>query len=162
MMGKAEVIGAADQIHACLKRSEATSSMTRFARQASQPFAKRSIEALDKSGIEGRASLRALEQPLCLLDHPISHVPRDLDDPFFLRALDHRSNVQLRPDLQARSSHSCGSLDLLAEREAYAAWIRAPAIGQHEKGLQGRCASTHLRHQAISQDAITRVLDCAS
>ncbi len=159
MMRETEIVRASDQIHPRLKRSQATGRVTRFAGQARQSFAKGSIQALDKRRVEDAASLRLHQQFLRLRQQTMSHAPRDLDDPFFLRALDHRANVQLRPDLQARSSHPRSSLDLLAERSADTARIGAPAIGQHEQGAQARRASAHLGHQAVSQAAITRELD---
>src|SRR4051812_16636533 len=127
MMHKTEVVAASDQIHARLKRSETTSGMTRFACQAGQPFSKGAIQALDKSGIEDCTPLRALEQFLCLLHHPMGHLSRDLDHPLFLGVLDDRPNVQLRPNLQACSPNSLGVLDLLTERSADAPRIGSPA-----------------------------------
>jgi hypothetical protein len=124
MMHKTEVVAASNQIHARLKRSETMSGMTRFARQAGQPFSKGGIQAFDTSRIEGRASLRTLEQLFCLLQHPMGHLSRDLNQPFVLRVLDDRANVQLRPDLQARPPNSLGRLDLLTERPA-----DAPRVG---------------------------------
>src|SRR5260221_9503523 len=56
MMRQTEIVGASDQIHPRLKGSEAMSSMTRFAGQARQPFAKGSIQALDKRRIEDTSS----------------------------------------------------------------------------------------------------------
>src|SRR5207244_4792897 len=62
MMGKTEIVGTSDQIHPRLKRSQATGSMAGFARQAGQPFAEGSIQALDKSRVEDAASLRLHQQ----------------------------------------------------------------------------------------------------
>src|SRR5205823_10554200 len=52
MMRKTEIVGASDQIHPRLKRLEATSSMTRFARQASLPFSKGGIPAFEMGLVE--------------------------------------------------------------------------------------------------------------
>ncbi len=159
MMHKTKVVAASDQIHASLKRSQTTSGMTRFARQAGQPFSKGAIQAFDKSRIEDRAPLRALEQRSCLLQHPMGHLSRDLDHPLFLGVLDDCPNVQLRPDLQARSPSSLGVLDLLTERSADAPRIGSPAVGQHQQRSQAGCAAANLGHQAVGQAAITRGLD---
>ena len=106
MMHETEIVGASDQIHTGLKSEDPTSGMTRSAGQVRKSFSKGSIQAFNKSGVEDRASSRSLHQLLGLREQTISHPPGDLDDPFFLRSLDHRANVQFRPDLQARSSNS--------------------------------------------------------
>jgi hypothetical protein len=124
MMGKTEIVGASDQRHPRLKGSEATSSMTRFAGQAGQPFSKGAIQALDKGRVEDAPSLRLHQQFLRLCQQTRGHPAGDLHDPFFLRSLDHGANVQLRPDLQARSSNPGSLLDLLAERWADAARVK--------------------------------------
>ena len=162
MMRETEIVGASDQIHASLKSFEGTRGMTRPAGQARQPLPERSIQAFNKRGVEDCTPSRTLQQLLGLRQQTMSHPSRDLDDPFFLRSLDHRANVQLWPDLQARSSNPRRSLDLLAECSTDAARIRAPTVGQHEEGAQGNRASANLGHQAIGQAAITRVLDHAS
>src|SRR5436309_1397349 len=90
MMRKTEIVGASDQIHPRLKRLEATSSMTRFARQARQPFSKGGIQALAKGCVEDRAPLRALQQLLCLYQHTMGHLSRDLDHSLVLGVLDDR------------------------------------------------------------------------
>ncbi len=162
MMHKTEIVGASDQIHARLKSFEAMGGMTRSAGHARQSLPERGIQAFNKSGVEDGTPSRSLQQGLGLREQTMSHPPRDLDDPFFLRALDHRANVQLRPDLQACSSHPRRSLDLLAERSADAARVCAPAVCQHEQGTQASRASANLGQQAISQAAITRVLDRTS
>ncbi len=76
MMGKTEIVTAFDQIHACLQCEQATSGMTGFARQAGQPFPERSIQALDKSGVQDAATMG--EQQQCLR---LGHLTRDLDYP---------------------------------------------------------------------------------
>ena len=132
MMRKAEIVCATDEIHPRLKRSEATCSMARFARQAGEPFSKGPIQALDESRVEDCPSARTLQQPPGLRLQTMSHAPGDLDDPFLFCSLDHSTNVQLRPDLQAGSSHSCGSLHFFSERSADTPRIGAPAVCQHE------------------------------
>ena len=99
MMRKTEIVGASDQIHPRLKRSQATGRMAGFARQASQPFPEGAIQALDKSRVEAPTTMREQKQLLCLGQQAMGHPSRDLDDPLVLGPLDHRANVQLRPDL---------------------------------------------------------------
>jgi len=159
MMHKTEIVATSDQIHARLKRSETTSGMTRFARQAGQPFPKGGIQAFDKSRIEDHAPLRALEQFLCLLHHPMGHLSRDLDHPLVLGVLDDRANVQLRPDMQTSSPNSLGVLDLLPKCSADATRIGAPAVCYHQQRSQTGCTSTDLRQQAVGQATIARELD---
>src|SRR5713101_1455588 len=118
MMRQTEIVGASDQIHPRLKGSEAMSSMTRFAGQARQPFAKGSIQALDKRRIEDTSSLRLHQQVLRLGQQTRGHPAGDLNDALVLCPLDHGANVQLRPHLQARSSHSLRALHLLAKCSA--------------------------------------------
>jgi len=95
MMRKTEMVGTSDQIHPRLKRSQATGSMAGLARQAGQPFPEGSIQALDKSGVEDRATLREQKQFLCLGQQAMGHPSGDLDDPLVLGPLDHRANGQL-------------------------------------------------------------------
>jgi hypothetical protein len=159
MMRETEIGGASDQIHARLKSEEPMSGMTRAARQAGQPLPERGIQAFNKSGVEDGAPSGSLQQLLGLREQPMSHAPRELDAPFVLRALDQRANVQLRPNLQAGPSYPRRSLDLLSEGSADAARIGARAVCQHQKRAQGSCASANLGHQAVSQAAITRVVD---
>jgi hypothetical protein len=52
MMRPAQVVGAADQPHACFQGREAAGSMARATGQAGQALAHRPIEAFDKSGIQ--------------------------------------------------------------------------------------------------------------
>ena len=87
MMRETEIVGASDQIHARLKSFEGTRGMTRSASQARQPLPERSIQAFNKSGVEDGAPSRTLQQLLGLREQTMSHLPRDLDDPFFLRSL---------------------------------------------------------------------------
>src|SRR5512135_2859908 len=159
MMRKTEIVGASDQIHPRLKRSEATSSMTRLAGQARQPFSKGSIQALDNRPVEDATSLRLHQQFLRLCQQTIGHPAGDRNSALVLRALDHGANVQLRPDLPARSSHSLRALHLLAERSANTARICAPPVGQHQQGAQAGGTAAPLLHQAVGQAAITRHLE---
>ncbi len=122
-MRKTEIVAASDQIHPRLKGSETTSGMTRLPRQARQPFSKRRIQAFDKRCVEYHAPSRENKQSFCLLNEAMSHPAGDLDHALFLGALDHRANVQLRPDLQAGSPDSLGLFDLLSERSTDAARV---------------------------------------
>src|SRR5258708_31411694 len=156
VMHKTEIVATSDQIHARLKRSETTSGMTRFARQAGQPFPKGGIQAFDKSRIEDRPPLRALEQFLCLLHHPMAPLSRDLDHPLVLGVLDDRANVQLRPDVQTSSPNSLRWLDLLPKSSADAARIGAPAVCYHQQRSQTCWSSPNLRQQAVGQPSLAR------
>jgi hypothetical protein len=159
MMGKTEVVRASNQIHAGLKRLQMTGSIARFAGQACHPFTEGAIQTLDKGSVENGPALRSVQQLLSLYDQPMSHAPRDLDDPFLLRPLDDGANMQVGPDLQARSSHTRRAFDLLSERTADTAWIGAPAVRQHEQRAPCVRTSANLSKQLISQTAITRLLD---
>jgi hypothetical protein len=159
MMREAEVVGASDQIHPGLKRFEPAGRLTRAACQVRHPLSEGRIQTLNESGVENAAPARSLQQVLCRLKQPMSHAPRHLDHTLFLGALDDRSDVQLGPDLQTRSSRPCCPLDLLTERSLDAAWIGTPAVCQHEQGTQGKHTSANLSEQLVSQASITRVLD---
>ncbi|WP_201386876.1 hypothetical protein [Ktedonobacter sp. SOSP1-52] len=54
MIHKTEIIGVSDQVHAHPKRLETMSGMTRATSQIRQALTEGGIEALDKSGVEGR------------------------------------------------------------------------------------------------------------
>src|SRR5512142_2015402 len=114
--------------------------MPTFASQTGEPLPEGAIQPLDKSCIEDTSPARELKQLFCLIQHPMSHPPRDLHHPFVLRALDHGANMQVWPNLQAGSSHSQRAFDLLAKGAADAARIGAPAVSQHEEGTHTRRA----------------------
>ncbi len=161
MMGKTEIVGAPDQIHASLKRSEATCRMAGFARQAGKPLAKGPIQALDERCVQDSTSARTLQQLLGLRLQTMSHAPGDLDDPFFLGPFDHRPNVQVWPDLKAGSSPSSRLLDLFSERSANTVGVGSPSVCQDEQRLQAAGTATNLGEHSISQGAITRALNGA-
>ncbi len=71
--------------------------MPTFAGQARQSLTDGSIQAFNKSGVQHVPPARELEQFLCLIEQTVSHLAGDLHDPFFLRSLDHYSNMQVRP-----------------------------------------------------------------
>jgi len=56
MVRKTEIVGAPNQVHAHLQSLEATSGVTRFARQAGQSFSKGAIQPFDESGVEDDAA----------------------------------------------------------------------------------------------------------
>src|SRR5437764_15437490 len=66
MTRKTEIVAASDQIHPRLQSEEPTSGMAKLARQAGEQFSKGGIQALDKSGSEDGAHLRAQEELRCL------------------------------------------------------------------------------------------------
>ncbi len=76
--------------------------------------------------------------------HPMGHLARDLDHPLVLGPLDHGANVQLRPDLQTRTSDSAVLLDLFAEGPTNTVGIGTPTVCQHEQRLQGLGRSANL------------------
>ncbi len=143
MMHHTEIVAASDQIHPRLKHLEATSSMTRCARQAGQSFAKGAIQPFDESGVEDHAATRAVKQILRLLHKAVGYLAGDLDHAFFLRSLDHGANVHVFPDLQARPSNPFGELDLLAERSQNTVGVSTPAVRQDEQGPPAGGTSAH-------------------
>jgi len=99
LMRDTEIVGATHQVHARVQRVQARSRVPAFTGQARQSLAEGPIQAFNKSRIEYASPTRDLEQLLCLIEQTVSHPAGDLHDPFFLRSLDHRSNVQLWPYL---------------------------------------------------------------
>ena len=99
VMGHTEIVGAANQVHARVQSVQARSCVPTFARQTGESLTEGSIQAFDKSGIEHVPPTRELKQLLCLIEQTISHLAGNLHDSLFLRSLDDRSNVQVRPDL---------------------------------------------------------------
>jgi len=57
MVRKTEIVGASNQIHARLQGFEATSGVTRFARQAGQSLSEGAIQPFDESGVEDSAAM---------------------------------------------------------------------------------------------------------
>jgi hypothetical protein len=159
LMDDTKIVRAANQVHPRVQSLQTGSGVPTFARQAGQPLSEGSIQPLDKSSIEDASPARELKQLFRLIQYPMSHPPCDLNHPFFLRSLDHCANVEVWPNLQARSSHSHRAFDLLSKRSADAPRIRAPAVCQHEEGTQASRALANLSHQAISQATIPRELD---
>ena len=72
MVRKTEIVGASNQIHTHLQGFEATSGVTRFARQAGQSLSKGAIQTFDESGVEDYAATRAVKQFLRLLQQTVS------------------------------------------------------------------------------------------
>ena len=159
MMRETEIVGASDQIHARLKRFEAMSGMTRAAGQARQPLPERSIQAFNKRGVEDGTPLRTLQQLLGLRQQTMSHAPRDLDDPFFLRSLDHGCNHDIRPCHQAGSSSAHRLFHFLAQGPPNAARIGRPPIRADQQRTQWLTTGSDLGQQAICQLPVARDLD---
>ena len=67
VMRKAEVVGASHQVHSRFQRSQTTSSVTAFARQARKPFAHRPIQAFNKGALENRSSMGGQQEPAGLI-----------------------------------------------------------------------------------------------
>lgn len=116
LMSHTEIVGAANQVHSRVQRVQPRSGVPTFARQSCESFTDSSIQAFNKSGIEHVPSIREVQQRLRLIEQAISHVARNLHNAFFLRTLDHRSNVQLWPDLKRGSPWSRSILDRSCER----------------------------------------------
>jgi hypothetical protein len=74
-----------------------------------------SQKPLNKRCIQHVSPLRELEQLFRLIQETMSHLACDLHDALFLRPLDHRPNVQLRPHSQAGSANSGSCFDFFAK-----------------------------------------------
>lgn len=98
-MDHTEMVGAANQIHACVEHLQARCGVPTFAREARQSLPKGSIQVFDKGGIENLSPTRTCQQLLCPLKQPMGHPAGNLDHMFFLGPLDGRSNVQVWPDM---------------------------------------------------------------
>jgi hypothetical protein len=68
--------------------------MTTFAGQGSKPLPHRSVEPFNEGGVEDRPSQRGLQEFAGLFERSQGHLPGDLDNPFFLRSLDHGGDTQ--------------------------------------------------------------------
>jgi len=155
LMNNAEIVRHPNQIHARLESMQARSRVSRFAREARQPFAKGAIQPLDKGGIQDLAATRPGQQMLRSFQQPMCHRSSDLHNALFLRPLDNGANVQVWPDLQARSAWAGCGFDLLAKRAANTARICWPAIGQDQERAQPLGASANLLKQGIGQALVS-------
>ena len=72
LMGKAEIVGAANQVQACVQSLHARSCVPTLARQARQSLADGSIQPFNKSRIEYVSPTRELEQLLGLIKQTVS------------------------------------------------------------------------------------------
>jgi len=97
MMHKTEIVRAANQVHPGVQSLQARSRVPTPTCQASQSLPDGSIQTFNKSRIEHASPTREMEQLLCLIEQTMSHLAGDLHDPLFLRPLDDRPNVQVRP-----------------------------------------------------------------
>ena len=52
LVGAAEIVGRADQVHACFQRVHPLSRMTAFAGQGRKPLPHRGIEPFNEGGVE--------------------------------------------------------------------------------------------------------------
>lgn len=62
VMRKAQVVGTTHQIHPGFQRSQATGSVTAFARQDGQPFTERPIDPLNEGGVPHGTASGPLQQ----------------------------------------------------------------------------------------------------
>ncbi len=79
----------------------------------------------------------------------MTHLTHHLDEPFVDRVLDHRPDVQARPDLQGRSTTSRRPLDLLPKGAGDTAHVRGPAIGADEYVTGCLATRPHLAQESI-------------
>src|SRR2546421_12590610 len=114
--------------------------MTTFACEGGQSFTHGATLPLDVGPVEHLSSPGTLQEPHRLLQRSMTHLTHHLGEPVVDRVLDHRPNVQARPDLQVRSPTSCRPLDLLPKGSGDTAHIRCPAIGADED-VTGRLAT---------------------
>jgi len=73
------------------------SGMPTCARERSETFTHRAIEAFSEGGIELLASHGHAQQGLCFLKHAPRELAGHLHDPFLLGAFDHRRDTEIRP-----------------------------------------------------------------
>src|SRR5260370_4056425 len=129
VMRKAEVVRAANQVHPCVQSLDAAGPMPTVACQTGEAFPYGAVQAFNERRIEHVPPTGELEQFLSLIEQPMSHFTGDLHDPLFLRSLDHRSNVQLRPHPQACSPNPAGLFDFFTKGASNAARIgRQPSV----------------------------------
>ncbi len=146
-MNDTEIVCAANQVHAGVQGVQAGSRVPTLAREARQSLSESPVQALNKGSIENLSPMGLLEQLLGLLKQPMSHLAGDLDYPFFLAPLDHRSNVQVRPYAEAGSAHTSRFFDFFTKGSSNAAWIGGPAIRQDEQRAQELRCSANLSQQ---------------
>ncbi len=75
LMDDTEIVGTANQVHACVQSMQARSGVPTLAGHARQSLSKRSIQAFNKGCIENLSPLRKLKQLLGLLKEPIISKP---------------------------------------------------------------------------------------
>src|SRR5579872_2956270 len=75
VMGKAEIVGASNQVHSRFQSLKTMSRMPTFAGERSQTFPHGAIEAFNQGRIELRASDRHVQQVLCFLKYSQGQLP---------------------------------------------------------------------------------------
>ncbi len=98
LVGAAEIVGRANQVHTCFQRMHSLCRMPTFAGQGSKPLAHRSIEPFNECGVEDCSSPGGLQELASVFERPQRHLAGNCDDAFFLRSLDNGSDTQPCPD----------------------------------------------------------------
>jgi hypothetical protein len=135
LMGPTEIVAASNQIHSGLQGLETMNGMTTFARERSQPFTHRGIEAFYQGGIERFTSCGLLQECLRFLKGSSCQTTRDFHHAFFLRVLDDGGNTELWPDFQTAASSARRPFHFFAKGTQDALWVRIPAISADEETL---------------------------
>ena len=154
-MGKAEMVGASDEVHPGLQCYKAMSGMPTCARQSRQPFPHGGIEAESYGRIERFAAWRQAEQVLCFLKSSPGDLAGNFHHPFLFRMLDHRRDTEFGPDFQTGSSRPGFLLHFFAKDPQNALGIRIPPICRDQKRLDGPATGTNLVEQAICQGRVS-------
>jgi len=75
-------------------KSESYRCFHRFGQCVSKGACRTCIEPFNEGSVEDRPSSRGLQESVGVFERPQRHFPRDLDDAFVLRSLDHRGDTQ--------------------------------------------------------------------
>src|SRR6266566_2320417 len=118
--------------------------MSTFARERSESFPHRCIEAFNQRGIELLASCRHSEQVLRFLKDSPGELARNFHHPFVLGMLDNGSNTQVWPDFQTASSSPSRPFHFFSKGPQNAFWVRIPAIGTDQQTLHALATPANL------------------
>jgi len=104
VMWEAKVIRASNQKHPRVQHLQTMNRMTALSCQRSKTLSHRSIETLDKRGVELLASFCSLQQLLRFFNGTSRDLASDFHHTLLFCALDHGRNTQIRPLLQTTPS----------------------------------------------------------